>query len=242
MTISKPLVALSFPTRERFEENLSHLIRLIRQTPENAIVIAPEVALSGFAYERFDEAADFTESALDALLHEVGNRLLIFTAITRREEGMFNTAYALHNGKILHAQSKSKLFALGNEHHYFSEASEAEIVPFEFEGITIGILICFELRFKALWQRLEGCDLIAVSAQWGRGRSEHFDLLTKALAVMNQCYVSASDAANEETTGHSCIVTPFGAELRNHASEMAASHYERRTIDSMRRYLNVGIA
>lgn len=243
MTISKtrPVVSLCFATDPDFQQNLDHLLALIAQTPEDAIVIAPEVALSGFAYERFGEAAAFTDAALPKLMENVGERLLILSAITKKEEGTYNVAYALHAGGILHRQAKAKLFSLGGEHDYFLPGAEEEIAPFVFEGITVGILICFELRFKSLWQQLEGCDIIAVPAQWGKLRSEHFVTLTNALAVMNQCYVVASDAANEDTSGMSGIITPFGGEIRNNGSEILTSHYEARTVASMRRYLNVGI-
>lgn len=243
MTISKSrsIVSLCFETDLDFAKNLDRLIALIDQTPEDAIVVAPEVCLSGFAYDRFTEAAVFTSFALERLHEHIGDRLLIFTAITERNGLFYNVAYALHQGKILHTQSKAKLFALGAEHEYFAAGEEAEIVPFVFEGIKIGILICFELRFKPLWQQLEGCDIIAISAQWGKLRSEHFVTLTNALALMNQCYVIASDGFNADTSAMSGIITPFGGEIRNSGAEVLTSHYEARTVESMRRYLNVGI-
>ncbi|MDD2781275.1 carbon-nitrogen hydrolase family protein [Sulfuricurvum sp.] len=243
MTTSKTrsLSSLCFETSQDFFHNLDRLTTLIDQSPEDAIIIAPEVCLSGFAYERFEEAAAFSIYALEKLRITVENRLLIFTAITKENDEFYNIAYAVHNGTIVHTQAKAKLFALGAEHEYFSAGEEGAIAPFLFEGIKIGILICFELRFKQLWQQLEGCDIIAIPAQWGKLRSEHFVTLTTALAIMNQCYVIASDASNEETSGMSGIITPFGAEIRNNGSEILTSHYENRTVESMRRYLNVGI-
>jgi predicted amidohydrolase len=239
---TRPLSTLCFPTHSQFETNLEHLIYLIAQTPNDAIVVAPEVCLSGFAYERFSEAAAFTPLALEKLLKCTGERLLIFTAITQENEHFYNTAYALHSGTILHTQTKAKLFALGGETDYFTAGNEADIKPFDFQGITIGILICFELRFKTLWQMLEGCDIIAIPAQWGKLRSDHFVTLTNAIAVMNQCYIAASDGLNADTSGMSGIITPFGAEIRNHGEVMLTSNYEERTVISMRRYLNVGIS
>jgi predicted amidohydrolase len=238
---TRPIVSLCFETSEDFFQNLDRLITLIDQTSDNAIIVAPEVCLSGFVYNRFEEAAAFTVYSLEKLRTYVSNRLLIFTAITKASSGFYNIAYALHNSQIFHTQAKVKLFALGNEHEYFVAGKEDTIIPYEFEGITIGILICFELRFKMLWQQLEGCDIIAIPAQWGKLRSEHFVTLTTALAIMNQCYVIASDASNEETSGMSGIITPFGVEIRNNGSEILTSHYESRTVESMRRYLNVGI-
>mgnify|MGYP001809804758 CR=1 FL=1 len=243
MTTSKTrcVISLCFETDSDFSKNLDRLIALIDQSSEDAIIVAPEVALSGFAYEHFEEAAAFTEHALKTLTKHIDNHLLIFTAITKREGSFYNIAYALHQGKILHTQAKAKLFTLGAEHEHFSAGNEESVIPFDFEGIKIGILICFELRFKALWQKLEGCDIIAVPAQWGKLRTDHFLTLTNALALMNQCYVLASDAANTDTTAMSGIITPFGGEIRNNGEESISSHYEERTVRSMRRYLNVGI-
>lgn len=243
MTTSKTrsISSLCFETSEDFFHNLDRLTTLIDQSPEDAIIVAPEVCLSGFAYERFEEAAAFSTYALEKLRLSVKNRLLIFTAITKEGTNFYNIAYALHNGAILHTQAKAKLFALGAEHEHFSAGEEGAITPFLFEGIAIGILICFELRFKQFWQQLEGCNIIAVPAQWGKLRGEHFVTLTNALAVMNQCYVIASDADNADTSGMSGIITPFGGEIRNSGSDILTSHYESRTVESMRRYLNVGI-
>lgn len=239
--ISKPIISLCLPTETNFENNLTKLILLVVQSPADAIIVAPEVCLTGFSYEQFEEASSFTPYALDKIMGFLGNRLLIFTAITKLGEEFHNIAYAISDGKVLHAQSKAKLFPLGGEVEHFSEGEEAKILPFKFHGIKIGILICFELRFKKLWQQLEGCDIIAVPAQWGKIRTEHFITLTNALAVMNQCYVVASDADNEETSGMSGIINPFGHELRNNGAPTLASMYEQRTVTAMRRYLNIGI-
>lgn len=238
---TRPIATLCFPTDSLFEKNLEHLLGLIDQTPPDAIVIAPEVCLSGFTYERFSEAAAFTPIALEKLLSCVHNRLLIFTSITEENGKFYNIAYALHNGTVLHSQTKVKLFSLGGETDYFTAGNENDIKPFDFHGIKIGILICFELRFKTLWQALEGCDIIAIPAQWGKLRSDHFVTLSNALALMNQCYVAASDGFNEDTSAMSGIITPYGAEIRNSGEEILVSHYEERTVHSMRRYLNVGI-
>lgn len=243
MTTSKtrPITTLCFPTDPSFETNLDHLSALISQAPHDAIIVAPEVCLSGFSYDRFADAAAFTEHALKRLCGLIDDQVLIFTAITRKEGEFYNIAYALYKGSVIHTQGKAKLFALGGENDHFIPAAESDIAPFIVEGIKIGILICFELRFKTLWQALEGCDIIAVPAQWGKLRSDHFVTLTNALAVMNQCYVAASDGFNEDTSGMSGIITPFGGELRNSGAEILTSSYEARTVSSMRRYLNVGI-
>jgi len=236
LTTSKPLIALSLPTLGCFDTNLAHLIAHLNATPPDAIVVAPEVCLTDFAYDRFGAAADFTPIALEALLGCVGERLLVFTAITHENGKFYNTAYALSGGKILHTQSKAHVFTLGGEGEYFTAGSQENIVSFIFEGIQIGILICFEVRFLSLWEQLRGCDLIVIPAQWGKLRAEHFYTLSGALAIMNQCYVIACDAHNDHNSGKSGIITPFGE--RNLLLE---GIYESKVIKAMRRYLPVGI-
>ena len=71
-------------------------------------------------------------------------------------------------------------------------------------------------------------------------RAQNFQSLTNALAIMNQCYVMASDASNEDATGLSGIITPFGEEHRN-STHLLCHPFERQSITKMRRYLDIGI-
>ncbi len=236
------LCPLKFPTTSDYKSNLATLIDLIRQTREESIVLAPEVCLTGFDYERFEQAAAFSNTAIDRLLPLSQNRTVIYTQIEKRETSFYNIAKVLHHGEVVHEQMKSRLFKLGDEHHYFTEAPDGQTIRFEIDGVRIGILICFELRFKSLWQKLEGCDIIAVPAQWGKLRRDNYTVLTEALAVMNQCYVIASDADNPDTTGESGVITPFGKAFRNGNEPCLCLPYEKKEVRKMRRYLDVGIA
>lgn len=118
---------------------------------------------------------------------------------------------------------------------------ENEIKIIDAFGIKIAILICFELRFKQLWQKLEGADIIAVPSWWGKLRSENFKTLTEALAIMNQCYVIASDSSNKECTAEAGIITPFGEAQRNGGRLSQEMLYLPSEVKKMRRYLNTGI-
>jgi predicted amidohydrolase len=237
----RPLCSLRFASAGSYDENLSLLRSLIEQTPENAIVVAPEVCLTNFDYDNFDAAADFAPEALESLLTLSSSRIIVLTLIERRSDGIYNVAKVLHDGEVVHEQAKARLFKFGGEHDYFAEGGDDEIVLFEVDGLKMGLLICFELRFKALWQKLEGADIIAVPAQWGKLRTEHYVTLTEALAVMNQCYVVASDSANPDMTGESGIISPFGEVQRNGNMPCLEALYDEKEVQKMRRYLDVGI-
>jgi predicted amidohydrolase len=161
--------------------------------------------------------------------------------IEKHEDGIYNVAKIFKDGEIVHQRAKAKLFKLGDEHKYMASADADEIDIFEIDGIKYGLLICFELRFKTLWQKLEGADIILVPSWWGATRSENFKTLTEALAVMNQCYVIASDSLNKECTGYRAIITPFGELQINGNKPCLNLAYNPKEIKKMRKYLDVGI-
>jgi len=122
-----------------------------------------------------------------------------------------------------------------------SEGTDEDIKIIEIDGIKIAIFICFELRFKELWQKSEGADVIAVPSWWGVLRTEHFKAFTQTLAIMNQCYVVASDSLDAECTKMSGIINPQGEVQRNGNKPCLEVQYNKKDILSMRRYMDVGI-
>ena len=150
-------------------------------------------------------------------------------------------AKIFHNGEIVYERGKCHLFRFGGEENYFFQENDEKVEIVEVAGLKLGVLICFELRFKVLWEKLEGADIIAIPSWWGVLRTEHFKVLTQSLAIINQCYVVASDSANEECTKQSGIITPFGVDERNENKACLGVIYDKKEVQTMRRYLDVGI-
>lgn len=244
MTTSKtrPLCSLKFKTQGgSYEANLALLLDLIARTPENAVVVAPEVCLTNFDYEAFERAAGFAVHADASLCGASRGKTVVLTMIVRREEGYFNVARVYHDGRLVHEQAKSKLFVLGGEEGRFAAGEPDAVTIFEVDGVRMGILVCFELRFTALWERLRGAEVICVPAQWGRLRASHFDILGRALAVANECYVVQSDTDNDDTSGLGGIISPFGECARNESLDVLQQDFDRDEVKKMRRYLDTGI-
>ncbi|MEA1916002.1 MAG: carbon-nitrogen hydrolase family protein [Campylobacterota bacterium] len=235
----RELISIQFETLPNYKQNLEKLIELVKKTSNNSIVVAPEVCLTGFDYLNFDAAALFAKDAINELFKILEDRVLIFTLIEKINSKFYNSAKVLHVNKIVHSQNKSKLFKLGDEDNYFSDDSSEKIVIFEIENIKMAILICFELRFKDLWKRVEGANIIAVPARWGKLREQNFISLTNALAIINQCYVIASDSTNDDATSQSAVISPFGIECRS--EELNRIIYDEKEVLKMRRYMDVGI-
>nr|WP_145769923.1 carbon-nitrogen hydrolase family protein [Denitratisoma oestradiolicum]TWO81107.1 acyltransferase [Denitratisoma oestradiolicum]CAB1367787.1 Deaminated glutathione amidase [Denitratisoma oestradiolicum] len=83
----------------------------------------------------------------------------------------------------------------------------------------MGLSICYDLRFPELYRRLGMLDLIVVPAAFTEttGRA-HWELLLRARAVENQCYVLAAAQGGRHpngrmTHGNSMIVDPWGEVL-----------------------------
>ncbi|MEA1915669.1 MAG: carbon-nitrogen hydrolase family protein [Campylobacterota bacterium] len=235
------LVTLQFKTTEDFNQNLRTLTAYIKNTLDDSIVVAPELCLNGYAYDRLDEAVAITQKAIKELLELSKNKTIITTLTTKYKNSHQNTLHLFHKGKILHTQSKNKLFILNDERKYFSPGEQEDIKIIDMDGIKIGFVICFELRFIDFWQQLKGADIICIPSMWGLPRKEHFETLCQALAVANQCYVVASNSSNDDMASSSAIITPFGIQNIDDKQEKIEQNFDYHEIKKMRRYMNIGI-
>ncbi len=83
---------------------------------------------------------------------------------------------------------------------------------------TIGLSVCFDIRFPLLYQRLSelGADIITVPSAFTRVTGKvHWQTLLQARAIENQVYIIAAGqegvhANGRETWGHSMIISPWG--------------------------------
>ena len=235
------LVSLQFKTTNNFQENLDKLISLINQAPKGAFVLAPELCLNGYAYDRLDEAVAISQKAI-IILKELSKDKTISLTLTQQQDNKYiNTLYIFNQGEIVHTQSKYELFVLNDEKKYFVAGKKEDIKIIEIDGLKVACLICFELRFIDLWQLIRGADIVLIPAMWGKLRKENLETLSQALAVANQCFVLLSDSANNDMAKSSGIITPFGNTYRDDDKEFLIQEIELNEIKKMRRYLPVGI-
>ena len=80
----------------------------------------------------------------------------------------------------------------------------------------VGLSVCYDLRFPELYRAMGECALIVVPAAFTHTTgSAHWEVLLRARAIENQCYVLASaqggtHANGRRTFGHSMLVDPWG--------------------------------
>jgi predicted amidohydrolase len=100
-------------------------------------------------------------------------------------------------------------------------ACGSELATFETPFGVVGLSVCYDVRFPELYRRLvdRGARMLCVPAAFARetGR-DHWEVLLRARAIENQCYVVAPAQCGEHpggrlTYGRSMIVDPWGLVL-----------------------------
>ena len=97
----------------------------------------------------------------------------------------------------------------------------SEIVSLPTEVGHLGISVCYDLRFPELYREFfkRGVEIVTVPAAFTAVTGEaHWEILLRARAIENQCYVVASAQGGKhnekrETWGHSMIIDPWGTVL-----------------------------
>jgi predicted amidohydrolase len=89
------------------------------------------------------------------------------------------------------------------------------------DGVKLGLTICYDLRFPELYRRLavDGAEVIAVPSAFTEATTrDHWEVLVRARAIEDQCFVVAANqvgrhAPGLRTGGRSMIVDPWGLVL-----------------------------
>ena len=231
------VAVLQLTSAKRYQENLDKLLEYVREHQDKKLIVAPEVYLTAYDYEHLTTAAKFSAKALKILKQEINEQIVVLTLVLEEGDGFVNQAVVIHKHKVVYKQSKVKLFKLGDEDLYFHAGKKKKIMPFEIDGIKYAILICFELRFKDLWKLIEGVDVVIVPARWGLLRKKHLEILSSALAIMNQCYVMVSNSSDDDMASSSAIISPYGDIVMDDSQSILEGVIDFREIKKIRRYI-----
>jgi nitrilase len=230
------IAAVQMVSTPDVERNLDAAARLVAQAAAAgaALVALPEYfCLMG---RRDDDKLRVAEAPgdgpiqqrLSALARQHGLWLLGGTLPlqTGTPDRVFNgtLAYA-PDGAAAARYDKIHLFAFDNGRERYDEAAvlDAGSTPVALQAgpLRVGLSVCYDLRFPELYRALmqPPCDVLSVPSAftYTTGRA-HWELLLRARAVENQCYVLApaqggTHENGRRTWGHSMIVDPWGEVL-----------------------------
>ncbi|MBV8034204.1 carbon-nitrogen hydrolase family protein [Roseateles sp.] len=160
-------------------------------------------------------------AARDLGLWIIGGTLPIRSATAERVRN--STLVFSPAGERVARYDKIHLFAFDNGRESYDEGRVLEPgsqpTAFEAGGLRVGLSVCYDLRFPELYRSYAGCHLLAVPAAFTYTTGQaHWELLLRARAVENQCYVVApaqggQHANGRRTWGHSMVVDPWGQVL-----------------------------
>jgi predicted amidohydrolase len=158
---------------------------------------------------------------------ELGINLLAGSIAERGpEDKAFNASVLIgRDGEDLAVYRKIHMFDVdvGGVAYRESDHEEPgeEIVTAPLAGITVGLSVCYDLRFPELFRILavRGAQLLTVPSAFtlATGR-DHWEVLLRARAIENQAFVLAPNQVGEapphfSSNGRSLIVDPWGVVL-----------------------------
>jgi len=112
---------------------------------------------------------------------------------------------------------------------------------FAWEGFTVGLQTCYDIRFPEVTRRLvdEGATLVLVPSEWVRGplKEHHWRTLLTARALENTIFLAAADHAPPIGAGNSMVLDPMGVELVTIGEEtgVAVAEIAPERVESVRR-------
>jgi predicted amidohydrolase len=195
-----------------------------------------------------------TVQALSGWARQHGITLVGGSIAERREgrEKLSNTCVVIDpDGDVVAVYRKIHMFdvEVGGQVYRESEAEEPGegTMSCELEGWRVGLTICYDLRFPELYRILavEGAELVTIPAAFTlfTGK-DHWELLVRARAVENQCYVAAANqwgthGEGKASYGRSMIVDPWGVVLAQAADEdtVISAELDRTYLERVRRAL-----
>ena len=137
------------------------------------------------------------------------------------ENKVLNTCLAFNpQGARVARYDKIHLFGFQKGEEYYNESATIEPgrqpVTFDTPFGRVGLSICYDLRFPELFRALGEIDLLVLPAAFTEvtGRA-HWEILLRARAIENQCYVLAIGQGGvhenrRETHGNSMLIDPWG--------------------------------
>lgn len=194
------------PQLGEVEANLKRITAAVADAAAAGAVVAvlPEAAVTGYAFGSLDEALPVARragvAAFDVIagLAAANGMTIICGTLESQGDEVFNAALMATPDGRRYTYRKMHLPFLGID-RFATPGPDAPSVV-EVDGLRIGVLICYDLRFPeaARMCALDGADLIALPTNWPVGVDFHPGIFAPARAAENHCYLLACDRVGTE--------------------------------------------
>ena len=225
------------PKPYALKENLRLGLKLAKDSLKNGVnlVVFPELFDSGYCVAPNDKdfALDFakpkkhaTFKALSAFAKE--NALhIIACGIEKSGKKLYDTAYIIApSGKCV--GKHRKIYLWGEEKSRFHKGKKYEVFSLDFGTFRakVGLQICYEIGFGvgANILALKGAEVLIYPSAFGKARAYNWDLLSKARAVENGCFILACNHSGTEVSNSSLTRPSRELEKSSFDRQLALSH------------------
>ena len=193
----------------------------ILAAPKSDLYVLPEMWSTGFATSPAEIAEDDQQSLswMKAMANQL-NAAIAGSVATKVGNSFFNRFYFVkpkqNNGSNeVCFYDKHHLF-LGEKSNY--RAGNNRVIV-SWRGVRFLLQVCYDLRFPIFARNAESCDTDAYDvalypASWPSVRREPWDILLKARAIENQCYVCGINRVGNDPScnynGGTVIIDAYG--------------------------------
>jgi predicted amidohydrolase len=187
------------------------------------LVVLPEGSMHDFGPPDHDlaAAAEPLDGPYVEMLADRASRLgatVIGHIFERHESGglPYNTSLVIGpDGTTRAAYRKVHLYdSFGYVESERLSAGPIETVTVDVDGLRIGLLTCYDLRFPEFARLLvdRGAEVLAVPTAWVSGplKEDHWETLLRARAIENTVYVLGAAQCGPTYSGRSMVVDPMG--------------------------------
>lgn len=194
-------------------ENRLRLQKCIAAQSGADLYVLPEMWSTGFATEPENLAEK--DGATLQWMKQMAQRYdaALAGSVAVEENGWFyNRFYFVKPDGMAEYYDKHHLFSYGGEDKHYASGNKRVVV--EWRGVRFLLTVCYDLRFP-VWTRY-CCDYDAMLcvANWPTIRIDSWNILLRARAIENQCYVvgvnRVGNDPNCEYCGCSAIINPYG--------------------------------
>ena len=202
------------------EENFARATALADRAGDARLLVLPEMFAIGFSMDADKVAAhaDRTRAFLADLATRRSAWVMGGYADPGEEGGRPRNACSVFDpgGEERLRYHKLHPFSLADEDQHYEGGDAIHTV--EVEGVRVTPLICYDLRFPEPFRAAaERTDLFCVIANWPTPRRDAWNVLLRARAVENQCFVLGVNRVGEGGglcyAGDSALVDPYGEAL-----------------------------
>ena len=203
-------------------ENIRQARQLLSQSEESALYVLPEMWSTGFATEPEGIAAEESDNAaLEWMKQEAAARRCAISGslAVRLADGTYRNRHYFVDGIAgsVSYYDKRHLFTYGHEHHFYTAGQQHTVVAYG--GFRLLLLTCYDLRFPCWSRYATGMeyDAIIIVANWPESRQSAWQLLTRARAIENQCFLIGCNRVGDDHYSHyagcSVVLDAYGHTL-----------------------------